>query len=429
MRSADELASDLVRLLPRHLAAQRWYGGPAGPIEVTDVDVIGKDCPALVRIVVRAGGRWQLLLGIRPDWDVDNVGPAGAVGYLGDGTFCYDALADPELALAVLGLVSPEQAAVTVRPITAEQSNTSLVYDERRILKVFRRLDGPNPDVAVTTALAGAGFNAVADVVGVWRVDDDDCAILQRYLAGGVEGWALALTSLRDLFGSDAAASPADAGGDFAPEAARLGSLTAEMHLSLARALGASRGEPARWKAVMMSKVADISHADVDRDAVSAVLDRLDSVADPGQSVRVHGDYHLGQVLQTDEGWFVVDFEGEPAGGRLARSATSSPLRDVAGMLRSLHYAACVATAERGGSPDVTLRAEAWERHNRDTYLAAYRKAVATTGLVPRDDASFAAVLSAFELDKAVYELAYEQAHRPDWVEVALAGVRRASAP
>jgi maltokinase len=426
MRSTDELVADLVGLLPAHLAAQRWYGGPSGPVEVAEVEVLAKDSPALLRVVVRAGSRWQLLLGIRSDWDVDKVGPAGAVGVLGDGTFCYDAFADPELALSVLEIVSPGQTAATVRPITAEQSNTSLVYDERLILKVFRRLDGANPDVAVTTALAAAGFNAVADVAGVWRVSGDDCAILQRYLAGGVEGWALALTSLRDLLGAGDAPRPRDAGGDFAPEAARLGALTAEMHLSLAGALGTSPGDPAQWQAVISERVAKMSHPEVDRDAASAFLVGMGRVADPGQAIRVHGDYHLGQVLQTDEGWFVVDFEGEPAGAGPARTATSSPLRDVAGMLRSLHYAACVATAERGGSPAVVVQADAWERHNRDTFLGAYRTAVAGTGLVPADDDSFAVLLGAFELDKAVYELAYEQAHRPDWVPVAVLGVQRA---
>src|SRR5439155_12290607 len=151
---------------------------------------------------------------------------------------------------------------------------------------------------------------------------------------------------------------------------------------------------------------------------------RLRWVEDPGPTIRVHGDYHLGQVMRTDNGWYVLDFEGEPARPLEERRRPSSPLKDVAGILRSLHYAS--ETAVRNyDQPDQAERlgmlAAAWEGRNRRAFLDGYCETAQPAGLLPGDDASVATVLGAFELDKAVYELAYEQSHRPDWVGIPLA--------
>jgi maltokinase len=205
--------------------------------------------------------------------------------------------------------------------------------------------------------------------------------------------------------------------------------MTAELHLALADAFGAEAGDSRAWAATLARRIGEVHHPDLDTRAAAEAMARLAGVADPGNAIRIHGDYHLGQVLRTDEGWFVVDFEGEPLRGPDERLARSSPLQDVAGMLRSFDYAAHVALAEHGGEraerAELAELAEAWEQHNRSAFVDAYSERVRGHGLVPSDTTSFATVLGAYEIDKAVYEVAYEQAHRPDWVGVPLAGVRR----
>ena len=139
----------------------------------------------------------------------------------------------------------------------------------------------------------------------------------------------------------------------------------------------------------------------------------------------MHGDYHLGQVMRTDEGWYVLDFEGEPARPIEERRRPTSALKDVAGMLRSLHYASMVAMFER--DEEHTDEAAAWEQRNREAFLTGYLPKARAAGVVPDDQASTAVVLAAFETEKALYELGYEQAHRPDWARIPLAALRRLS--
>ena len=426
-------ASELSAALPAHLAAQRWYGEPEGPVSVVALEVLRRPWPALLRaeVVSATGSRWQVLLGLRPagEWDTADVGDTAAVGTFPAGrekVFAYDALVDPVLALALLGQIAPDLAVATARPIMAEQSNTSLVFDEEWFLKVFRRLHGPNPDAEVPAALAAQGFANVAAPRAVWRVGTDDAAVVQPYLAGASEGWAIALASLRDLFGGDEAQTPAEAGGDFAPEARRLGVLTAGLHRALASAFGTVAGDGAAWAASITARMGAVNHPDLDRARLAAVVEATAGVRDIGAGVRIHGDYHLGQVLCCDQGWYVVDFEGEPAATAAARTERWSPLRDVAGMLRSFHYASRVAAAEHG--EDVAAAAAAWEKHNREAFLGTYRKAIAGSGLAPAAPKAFRVVLTGFELDKAVYEVGYEQAHRPDWVAIPLEGVLRLTA-
>jgi maltokinase len=159
------------------------------------------------------------------------------------------------------------------------------------------------------------------------------------------------------------------------------------------------------------------------------IITRLREIPDPGPAIRVHGDYHLAQVLRTDTGWFVLDFEGEPARPLEERTRPSSPLKDVAGMLRSLSYAPAVALSYQ--EDDMRALGRAWETRNRECFLAGYlRKAQfdAETGrepILPADPAVRSAVLAAFELDKALYEVAYERANRPDWARIPLEAVGR----
>ena len=430
MIDAGRLASELLSLLPDHLVSQRWFGAKQiddPTLSVGDIDVIRDSWPMLVRVEILAeGDRYQLLLGLRPLDQRSDMGRAvvGEVTTEAGRAFCFDALVDPELGLMLLHHVAPEAAVgvETARPIMAEQSNSSLVYDERFILKVFRRLVADNPDVEVTAALAAAGFSHVAQPLATWRsTAGDDLAMLQRFLRGGAEGWALAQTSLRDLFGTGG--KPEDAGGDFGPEAERLGRITAKLHVSLADAFGSEPGEAKQWATTIDARLGDVRHPELDRDALAEVVERLAQTGDVGAAIRIHGDYHLGQVLHSDEGWFVIDFEGEPVRPGDERRARSSPLRDVAGMLRSFQYASLVAANEHGS--DVTDLAEAWEARNRAAFISSYADAISDRHLVPSDAGAFDRVLTAFELDKAVYEVGYELAHRPDWVSVPLAGVQR----
>jgi maltokinase len=419
--------ADVLPLLPEHLAGQRWYAGPAGA-EVTLVAERELPCgerAARWLVVDAGGGRYQLLLGERPaDSDLSFLhGSHGLVGVV-DGTAVYDAVLDPELGLGLLVLATDgAEQAFHVRPVGAEQSNTSLVYDDRLILKLFRRLHaGPNPEVEVPRALAEAGFAHVAAPVSVWREDPYDLAVTQQFLAGAAEGWSLALTSLRDFYGSDTAA-PEECGGDFAGEARRLGEVTAEMHLKLAATFGAHDPDAAAWQREMVSQLEAVAGRDP---WAPQARERL-AATGSGKAIRVHGDLHLGQVVRTDHGWFVLDFEGEPARDLDARAALLSPLKDVAGMVRSFHYAAQVVLAERPEDDRKPLeaKADAWELRNREAYLRGYLSFEGVLDLLPATEEARHAELDAWELDKAVYELAYERSHRPGWESIPLSAVER----
>ena len=430
----------LAAALADHLPRQRWFDGSERPAELRSIsqEVIADGWPALVHVVVETGsGRWQLVLGLRPagQWPAALEGkPEAVVGELDTEqgrALAYDALIDADLGLAVLARVAPDVHAERARPLLGvEQSNSSVIYDESVILKLYRRLlDGPNPDAEVTRALADAGFDNVAEPLGQWRMDGMDLAVVNRFLSNGTDGFHLALTSLRDLYG--ARGEPGEAGGDFAPDARRLGIITARMHVALASAFGAGPATPAAWADEAETSLEDVDLGDVDVAAVRRAFASLRGLDDAGASVRTHGDYHLGQVLRTDAGWFVLDFEGEPLRPLEVRRRPTSPLRDVAGMLRSLHYAAAVALRQWNddGDEEVVALADAWERHNAFAFLEGYAAAQGVDELLPGNEEACTVVRRAFELEKAVYEVRYERAHRPEWVDIPLTAVSRLVAP
>jgi len=352
----------------------------------------------------------------------------------------YDAIQDSELGLAVLRKLGYD--ADRCRPLGAEQSNSSLVYDERLILKLYRRLHpGRNRDVETTLALADAGFDHVARPLAGDDVEIDgaryDLSVLQPYLSGGVAGCSLALTSLRDLLGAFDGqqvpelaemgvpmppVDPAQAGGDFSAEARRLGAITADMHVALAHAFGTGPADASAWADSIDAELATLDEPELDAGGGRHVTERLREIDDAGPTIRAHGDYHLGQVLRTDEGWFVLDFEGEPDRPPDERNRPASPLRDVAGMLRSLHYAARVALVGRGDGTDV---ADAWEARNRRACFEGYTSIAGEAGLLPPSAAGVSAVLAAFELEKALYELRYERDHRPEWAGIPVLALER----
>ncbi len=412
-----EPVTDFLRSLGAYLARQRWYAGDSAP-EVVQIRV-DEEINGLRHLLVDAdGATYQLLLARHdnehpPDF-LQRHNHADLSGW-------HDALADSDASLNLLDLVvGGTEQAQRARPLGAEQSNSSVVYDERLILKLFRRISpGPNPEVEVTEGLARVGFPHVAAPVAVWRRQGTDLAVVQPFLVGATDGWSLALTSLRDLL-ADGPEDPAEAGGDFAAEARRLGQLTAEMHLGLADAFGTTEAEVGAW--------ADSVAAQLDRHGViggDEVVAAVRAAAEGGRAIRAHGDFHLGQVLRTDTGWYVLDFEGEPTRPVEERMAPASPLKDVTGMLRSLQYAGAVALSERakGTNTDrLAAQAESWEARNRSAYMSGYFGVDGINALLPTDPRP---LLRGLELEKAAYELGYERAYRPHWAEIPRAAIDR----
>jgi maltokinase len=395
----------LLAQLAGELPAQRWFGASA----VTGIELVREVDGKLHQVIVRGddGGRYQTVVG---------VGDDGAV---------IDATTDHELSLALFRVTMPDEDVSKVRPLGAEQSNTSLVFDERLVFKLFRRLaDGPNPDVEVTAALDAIGFEHVIAPLAIWRDVGGDYAVVNSLLTSSSDGWHLAMTSLRDLY--DRRTAPDEAAGDFGFEAERLGVVTAELHVALAEAFGTSDADVDGWLRDMAAQLARVDLPAAVRERVQATYDELHGL-DAGPAIRIHGDYHLGQTLRDDLGWFVLDFEGEPARPLEERRSPSSPLRDVAGLVRSFAYASQVALRDIGGvdDPELVALAEAWERHNTERFRAGYFGYGDVDAVLP-PPAARQAVERAFELDKAVYEIAYEQGHRPDWVDIPLMAVLRA---
>ncbi|HEY8527327.1 MAG TPA: hypothetical protein VIL48_20330 [Acidimicrobiales bacterium] len=449
---AEKVAPLLADFLPR----QRWFTGDEPPtrVEVSIIDQRAGD-PVLawllvdVTLVDGTTATYQLVLGGRRADDPQQFmrGKERMTVGLIDDVLYYDALVDPELALVVLDKVAPGEPAKVARPLLVEQSNTSVVFDERLILKFFRRVHPePNPDVEVNRVLGQMGFPHVVPQLEPLRYEGADLAVVRQFLLGATDAWDLAHTSLRDLLATPV--PPEEAGGDFAPEAFALGRVIAELHLVLAEAFGTQPGDTEQWLAgfrAQLGRLASHPPADpgtqggpriapadvVDVAGVAKVFDSLAGVRDPGAAIRVHGDLHLGQLLLADAGWFVIDFEGEPARPVAERMLPSSPLRDVAGMLRSFQYAARTALVERGRDLDAELVevADAWEARAVDAFWQGYSHVEGIEALLPADPEDRFQLLRGFELDKAVYEVVYELGHRPDWVDVPASAIRRALAP
>jgi maltokinase len=453
---------DLGFLDPEALAEfvlrRRWFGAKSR--EVANVGVLGavplrSRSPllaiALLEVRFQPGTHdvYQALLGFRPDdeeWEKDVVERA-------EGWTVYEALSDPVLCRELVHLVRGsttvhgEEAAVDFRAvdgfavggaelrearvIDAEQSNSSVVLDEELILKAYRRLEpGVNPELELLRFLTERDFPHIASLAGWYafagRLMEATLGIVQEYVQGEQDGWAFAAECLAE--------SPEA----FHPQARRLGEVTGTMHV----VLGSDTTDPAFSPEEASTEALGILTATIDEEIdelfaslpdreelepiaargedVREELRLLSRVAAPGRVIRNHGDYHLGQVLWTGTDWIVLDFEGEPARSLPERRRKRSPLRDVAGMLRSFAYASSAAEVEHGIVPP-----DDWEERARSEFLAGYVPVVEPSGLLPPGEAALRRLLAVFELEKAVYELRYELDNRPDWVKIPVAGISR----
>jgi maltokinase len=448
MTFEDVLAAWLVR--------QRWFAGKGRTVHdlaiVADTEIIPGD-PGLRHLLVTishgaTSDTYQLFIGQRARLPARlrhaRIGSDA-------GMAIYDALHDSDLTRTLLDAIVSSRSVGALRfrripaadfswapgtaptgldslVLTGEQSNTSLVFGESAIFKVFRRVaPGPNPDLEVAAALAELGSTHIAEPYG-WvetRIDGATTvlAILSRYLRAASDGWSLAATSVRDLY-ADTETPAAQAGGDFAGEAERLGVATAQVHADLAVAFGTSELGPdaIRELAEQMFRRLDLAIAAVPElaayaDKIGDAFSKLAKLTEPVAAQRVHGDYHLGQVMRTQSGWVVLDFEGEPASPLAQRRARSSPLRDVAGMLRSFDYAARHQLLTHPGRAALAPAAGDWVRRNGEAFCAGY----ATAGGV--DPERNSVLLRALVLDKAVYEVIYEARNRPNWLAIPLESI------
>ncbi|MEU6615524.1 maltokinase N-terminal cap-like domain-containing protein [Streptomyces parvus] len=438
------LLPSLAPLLHEWLPRQRWFAGKGRPVTgfrlVSATEMVpsaGTTGPGLLHLLLRveqpsrsvraADDCYQLLLGVRT-----SLPPllAGAlVGRVERGPLAgrtvYDALHDPRLADVLLerfrrpgslGSLRFERTAeipagLTPRVLDAEQSNSSLVYGDAFILKIFRRVfPGTNPDLELPLALTGEGCERVPAPIAWFEAPGAEpltLGVLQPFLHGARDGWQLALAALT-------------AGRDFLPEARALGRATAEVHTALAAALPtpALRGTQTRQLVAQMTQRLEAAAQAVPAlvPYVPGLRAAFDAVTDLGvrgsgwAQQRVHGDLHLGQTLRSADGfWSLIDFEGEPARPLPERRMPAPPVRDVAGMLRSFDYAA---RSHRPWNPE-------WAARCRAAYCEGYAQA---SGSDPRGEPE---LLRAHETDKAVYEVVYEARHRPDWLPVPMAAIQR----
>jgi trehalose synthase-fused probable maltokinase len=438
------------------IGRQRWYatkGRGIGQASVVQALPLDGEPPLVLAIVALrfASGThdlYQMPIGLHRAVDGLHHEPICEAG----GWIVHEALAEPEHCKRLARLLSasamverptgrvefhglpgsaPLAAATRVRTLTGEQTNTSLVFDEQVVLKVFRRLAaGTNPELEMLRFLSAHGFENIAELVGWFEhrseLIDATLGIAVRHVAGARNGWELTLDALAAGEGEALMASLAELGTvtgrmhtllgsdaadpDFAPEEANVETtalLAATIDEHLERTLDDRPDDPA---------LQPIAHRS---EELREYVRHAAQGANGGRLIRHHGDFHLGQTLAVRGGWVIVDFEGEPARSLLERRRKRSALRDVACMLRSFAYAAAVAELQRGVRPPAD-----WERHARQTFVEAYLDTV-DPSLLPPDRAAIEQTLAFLELEKAVYELRYEVDHRPDWVPIPVAALSR----
>ena len=505
--TARTLASLTAEQLATFLMGRRWFGAKGSRLQhvrISDVIPLPWDGvrAAIARVEVQLGDvTWcyQLPLAVResgtaaPDGAVpapERLAILAEIDADGQRGFLFDATQDPAFREA-LGAAFAQGAAfegegvrwvvervgddepgtepgMPSRVGSAEQSNTSIIYADRAILKLFRKLDeGENPDVEISRFLTTrTGFRNTPALLGTIRFERDSggtsvAGMLQRLVPDSTDAWAWALAHARSFIARPAATN------EFADSARELGSVTRRLHDALASDAADGDFAPvpvapadlARWALSVRRSVSEgfeLLRARLEAGALGAgvvadarmlaggpaeheFLDRIGAISESlagraGARMRHHGDYHLGQVLRSADGtFFIIDFEGEPARPLAERREKHSPLRDVAGMMRSFAYAAATGAMDASGEAEHASaydRALRWEADARKSFLNGYmdvdgRYDAVRPPFLPTSSAGVGQLIALFEIEKVFYELRYELNNRPDWAWIPLRGIAR----
>jgi maltose alpha-D-glucosyltransferase/alpha-amylase len=460
--------ADLERVtLPEYLPKQRWFGGKSRRIQkvrVADWAEFAGAALTFLEVSYDDGGAEEYFAPFL-------IRDGALLDALQDDSFCAALLSIGEVTTRggkIRGEIEAADASLAIRRGSAEQSNSSIIYGDRFILKLFRRQQvGPNPDIEIGRYLTEiAGFDRIPRFEGSIEYvrnggDRADLAIVQGFAENEGDGWAWTTDELERYFETashtafpSAPESARDHVGAYADAASVLGRRTAELHLALA-----ASADPAFAPEALTSEEMDATAARMREEVTQGftllkaslsrlpdnsiemaglalgrqkrILDRLllpSEGRDFGKRTRIHGDYHLGQVLRTKNDFVILDFEGEPARSLEQRRAKYTPLKDVAGMLRSFSYAAySTLMAYTTRHPDDMASLEPWARLWEQTvsaeFLNAYRETAAAGRILPAADEDFHRLLDACAIEKAVYELTYELNNRPNWIRIPLAGI------
>jgi maltose alpha-D-glucosyltransferase/alpha-amylase len=459
-------------VLPEYLPRQRWFGGKSRHIRkvhVTDWAELEGAAVMFLQVEYESG---------LPDvYFAPFIMTDGALhDALHDDAFCRALLTLTELptkqgkiVAQMAGQVSTEASSLAIRRGSAEQSNTSVMYGDRVILKLLRRQQvGQNPEIEIGRYLTEkAHFDHVPSFLGSLEYiqesgDVSALAVVQALVPNEGDGWIWTTEELERYYETCARTPlPQDSGsardhvGAFLEAAAVLGRRTAELHLTSA----AATNDPAFSPESFDSRELEAMTSQIREEAMNAfdllkgnlaalpdeilemaglalgrrrqIVDRLNLPAqdrDYGMRIRTHGDYHLGQVLRTRNDFVIIDFEGEPARPLAQRRAKYSPLKDVAGMLRSFSYAAnatlmTYATRRPEDFDSLEPWARLWEQTVSEEFLSTYRETIKPGNIVPPAEEDFQGLLDACLFEKTTYELMYELNNRPTWVRIPLAGM------
>ena len=491
MTFLDFLWDDIASNLSGYLVRQRWFGGKSRPltgIRLAEVIWLRSPPAGLALAVLEchyADGQpefYSLLVGFLLGERAAPVPAAHVIlphlSTLAGPALVYDALAEPAACFFLLELFKLKQplparfgqlvvnqtpvyakmrgaAALTATATGAEQTNRTFYFSERAekklLLKLFARLEpGVNPDYEIASVLTDeTSFNAMPPLAGAITYQsygqDTTLAVLFGYEPNDGTAWETAqkqLTNLAELTASETASPEEEKLATLLDVpiqwATKLGQRTGELHKALAsvRRLPSFHPEPL-GPADLAELVANLGR----RSAAAADLwsnpaaqkhirERLNSLsghAKLGMKTRVHGDFHLGQALTRDNDFIIIDFEGEPDLSLEQRRRKVSPLRDVAGMLRSFDYAASLFLRNLTSDMErekLSAWARGWQDVLTQTFLHGYMETLASTDLLPPDEGAKDALLWLYTVEKALYEVSYEHDHRPDWASVPREGLK-----
>ena len=514
------LRTALPSILPEFLMQRRWFGGKARTLLSVEVSDVVPFCPNTLRSYFILANV-EYASGPAETYHIPLVrGPCESAAELrfrqenfAEEIVLHDALTDKQFLASLLDAIAngfsfpgangevravstnalgplwqPSQGPLTPSLVKAEQSNSSVVYGQRLVLKIFRRLEeGVNPELEIGSFLTEhSSFRNVPPVAGCLEYlsaqgKRRSLGVLQGYVANRGDAWQFTMQALAEYYEKVqretilpaaeiphasilelcSQSAPDEARqriGPYLDSAALLGRRTAELHLALASARQDPDFTPqpfsaAEQQAFVNSAVSLLTaNFRLLRQRKQAMPDHIRREAEPvlnlensarqrfrlfGQSklspmlTRIHGDYHLGQVLYTGSDFVIIDFEGEPARSLEERRKKRSPLQDVAGMLRSFHYAAyapLLQQADTNKSMDQKLQTlgnwgHYWQKWVSATFLKAYLGLVGNSSIIPSRQDELALMLDAYVLDKAIYELGYELNNRPSWLRIPLDGI------